>query len=77
MDVSCLVCIRSRAVGHRAVEREIDAEEGLAPIVALDLADDALAQLRLAKEIEREMARIDIGGEHAFQRNDLSIFEAD
>jgi len=77
MDVSCLVCIRSRAVGHRAVEREIDAEEGLAPIVALDLADDALAQLRLAKEIEREMARIDICGEHAFQRNDLSIFEAD
>ena len=77
MNVPGLVRFSPGAIGHRAIEREIDAEKGLAPIVALDLAGDALAHLRLAKKIEREMERIDIRGDHAIQRNDLSVVEAD
>jgi hypothetical protein len=77
MDVPSLVGADTGAVGHRAIEREIDTEERLAPSVALDLVGNAFADLRLAKKIEHEMAGIDIGGEYAVKRDDLSSLEAD
>ena len=60
MDVSSLVGRGAGAIGHGCVEREVDAEEGLPPIVALDLAGNRLADLCFAEEIESEVARIDI-----------------
>jgi len=77
MDVACLIGRGTGAIRHRTIEREVDAEEGLPPIVALDLAGNCLADLRFAQEIESEVAGIDIGGEHAVKRDDLAVVEPD
>jgi len=38
---------------------------------------DALADLRFAEKIECQVARIDIGGEHAVKADDLAVVEPD
>src|SRR5262249_57942583 len=77
MDIAGSIGVLTCAIRHRAVERDVNPEKGLAPIVALDLAGDGLADLRLAEQVERKMTRIDIRGEHAVERNDLAVFEAE